>query len=145
MAAAHLYPSIHLVQERTPRQKFRKISKNFERPFTRQKRISQKYKFVKTRFGRSPTFNFSAEKQKVRQLLSDISERWPLRNAPKTVGNALEWSGNNPERLEMSENLRKSFENVRKSSENVRKSALFWHLAVSTSLCRPRCVDLDAV
>ena len=80
-----------------------------------------KIQICKNTFQTIPDISFFGGKKKVRQLLSDISELWPLRNAPKTVGNALEWSGNNPERLEMSENVRKSPKIIRKRPKIIRK------------------------
>ena len=65
MTAFILYLSITFRLRLPPRQIF---LKNFERPFTLRTRLAQPSKFVKTRFRRFATFDFSAPNKIFREI-----------------------------------------------------------------------------
>ena len=67
----------------------------------------------------------------------DFYRSGTLGDAPKTLGDALEWSGNTPKRREMSGNVRKCpniSENGLKTSETVRKPTLALDLTLTLTL-----------
>ena len=63
---------------------------NFEWPFTSRNRLRLTRNLDQNAFQTIPDISFFDETKNVRQLLSDFSEPLPLRNAPETLGNALE-------------------------------------------------------